>query len=250
MGNAEGLDDMRERGVGRGLLIAMLILIMILAAGSVLVLRLNQKLVDAEVESRLGPIRKSLDEVKPALERIKNLDTSLRRLPETEPELPSNDRISALGRRQDQLERKVQADLQSLRGSLAQLTDLEERLGNIQNRLDTQAETIGKISAGLDRSGEGIQKDLRESLARLKAVEESLQEHQTIVREVQRALQRSKSDREIEDALAGVNSRLKDLESRLGSRVLTVEGRAGTLERKLDALERQLLQLQAQPARP
>jgi len=235
-----------ERGAGRGLLIAMLILVMIIAGGSVLVLRLNQKLVQAEVESRLGPMQKSLEDVKPALEQIKNLEISLRRFAETTPQLQNNTEIEGLNRRQASLERRVQVDLQNLRTSLAKVSDLEERLGGVQNRLGAQDDTIEKLTANLDRSGEGVQKDLREVVTRLKTIENSLQEHQAIVREVQRALQKAKTDKELDEALAGINNHLKELESRIGSRVLTLEGRAGTLDRKLDGLERQMLQLQAQ----
>jgi uncharacterized protein HemX len=120
-----------DTGAGRGLLIAMLILVMIIAGGSVLVLRLNQRLVKAEVENRLGPIQQSLDEV----------------------------------------------------------------------------------------------------------------------RQMQRKLQNAKTDKEIDDALARIDSHLRELESQLGSRMQTLEGRAGTVDRKLDRLERQLLQLQAQSGR-
>jgi len=238
-----------DRGAGRGLLIAMLILVMIIAGGSVLVLRLNQRLVKAEVESRLGPVERSLQAVKPALEQITSLETSLRRLRETTPQLQNDNEVQGLSRRQVSLERKVQADLQNLRGSLARISELEERLAAVQGRVGTQGDTIEKLTAGLDRSGDGVQKDLNDVAARVKTIEGTLQEHQAIVREVQRALQKAKTEREIDEALAGINNHLKELESRIGSRVLTLEGRAGTLDRKLDALERQLLQLQAQPTR-
>ncbi len=248
MVNARRSIDM-DRGAGRGLLIAMLILVMIIAGGSVVVLRLNQRLVKAEVESRLGPVQRSLDSVKPALEQIRSLEASLQRLRETTPQLRDHNEVDGLTRRQASLERKVQTDLQNLRGSLAKISELEERLAAVQNRLGTQGDSIEKLTAGLDRSGNGVQKDLNDVAARVKTIEGNLQEHQTILREVQRALQKARTDREIDDALAGVNSQLKELESRIGSRVLTLEGRAGTLDRKLDALERQLLQLQAQPGR-
>jgi chromosome segregation ATPase len=222
---------------------------MIIAGGSVLVLRLNQRLVKAEVESRLGPVQKSLEGVKPALEQIRDLELSLRRFRQTTPQLHDDNQVEALSRRQASLERKLQADLQNLRGSLAKVSELEERLAAIQNRLGTQGDTIEKLTLGLDRSGDGIQRDLKEVSARVKTIEGSLQEHQAIVREVQRALQKARTEKEIDEALAGINNHLKELEGRIGSRVLTLEGRAGTLDRKLDALERQLLQLQAQPAR-
>jgi len=222
---------------------------MIIAGGSVLVLRLNQRLVKAEVESRLGPVERSLQAVKPALEQITSLETSLRRLRETTPQLQNDNEVQGLSRRQVSLERKVQADLQNLRASLARISELEERLAAVQGRVGTQGDTIEKLTAGLDRSGDGVQKDLNDVAARVKTIEGTLQEHQAIVREVQRALQKAKTEREIDEALAGINNHLKELESRIGSRVLTLEGRAGTLDRKLDALERQLLQLQAQPTR-
>jgi len=238
-----------ERGAGRGLLISMLILVMIIAGGSVLVLRLNQRLVKAEVESRLGPVQQSLESVRPALDQIRELEASLRRLHDTTPQLQKDNEIEGLNRRQTSLERKIQADLQNLRGSLAKVTELEERLAAIQNQLGTQGETIEKLTAGLDSSGEGIRKNLNEVATRVKTIEGSLQEHQNTVREVQRALQRARTEQEIDAVLAGINNQLKELESRIGSRVLTLEGRAGTLDRKLDTLERQLLQLQAQPTR-
>ncbi|MFB3902223.1 MAG: hypothetical protein ACE15E_02115 [Acidobacteriota bacterium] len=238
-----------DRGAGQGLLIAMLILVMIIAGGSVLVLRLNQRLVKAEVEGYLGPVQESLRAVKPALEQVKSLESSLHHLRETTSQLQNDTEVAGLSRRQASLERKVQADLQNLRGSLAKVSDLEERLAAIQNRLGAQGDSIEKLTASVDRSGAGIQKDLSEVTDRVKTLESTLQEHQTIVREVQRALQRARTEKEIDAALAGINTHLKQLESRIGSRVLTLEGRAGTLDRKLDALERQLLQLQAQPAR-
>jgi len=222
---------------------------MIIAAGSVLVLRLNQKLVKAEVESRLAPVQKSLEEVKPTLERIKNLEMSLRRFSETTSPAPEENAAEGIRQRQALLERKMQADLQNLRTSLVKVSELEERLAAVQSRMGAQGDTIEKLTAGLDKSGEGVQKDLSDVAGRVTRIEGSMQEHQTIVREVQRALQKAKTDKEINDALAGINNHLKELESRISSRVLTLEGRAGTLDRKLDTLERQLLQLQAQPGR-
>jgi len=250
MANADRLHAEQQKGAGRGLLIALLILIMIIAAGAVLVLRLNQRLVEAEVASRLAPIEEELRAVKPVLEQIKSVENSVQALREAAADLENDPRFARISSRQEVLEQKVGADYQSLTDSLGRLTEMQQRLESAVERLNSEFESVQTITDDLEQLEQGMQKDLSAVTAGLREVEQNLARHQGIMRDLQERLQRSKSGDEVEEALAAINTRLKEWESRFNSRVLSLEGKAGTIERRLDALERQLLQLQSQPSRP
>jgi chromosome segregation ATPase len=240
----------RIKGAARGMVIAVLVLLMVMVGSFVVALKINQRLVEAEVTARLGPLEQSLQDVRPVLEQIRSLERSVREMQDTTGELEGEVEVGRLARRQTLLDEKLESTLATLRPSLEKIAHLEEQLEGLHDRLGTQNERIERLVSSLEGPADEIHREVNEVSSRVKTIEGSLTENQAIVKEVQRALQRTKSSKEIDDALTGVSGRFKDLEGRVGARVLTLEGRAGTLERKLDALERQVLQLQAQPARP
>jgi chromosome segregation ATPase len=238
------------KGAARGMAIAVLILAMVVVGSFVVALKINQRLVEAEVRARLGPLQQSLQDVGPVLEQIRSIERSVREMQETTGELEGDGEVVRLARRQIALDQKLESSLAALKPPLDKIAELEGQLEGLHERLGTQADRIEQLMSNLDGSGDAIHREVSEVSSRVKTMENTLSENQAVVKEVQRALQRSKSSKEIDDALTGVSGKFKELESLVGARVLTLEGRAGALERKLDSLERQMLQLQAQPPRP
>ncbi len=239
----------RSRVAGRlltevALVVVGMTIVLLVAVG------LNRRFLNQELDRRLVPAEKALADVRPILDEIENLESSIKQLQEASHQLTSDDRLNELSKRQAGVDRSLEALKQSLKPVSDRLGQLETTLAGIENRLADQRERLDRMASVANGPGEQIRNDLDELGNRIRGLEAKAQESQELTREVRRLLQATHADGDVTDQLRELGSRLKDLESRLNSRLVTVEGRITSVERKVDSMERRVIQIESQPSRP